>query len=60
VGDRWHDVVPALTLGGHGMLVPSPETPPADLTQARDTSAGVEIVPTLSEGVDEIIEALET
>ena len=27
VGDRWRDVEPAITLGGRGILVPSPVTP---------------------------------
>jgi D-glycero-D-manno-heptose 1,7-bisphosphate phosphatase len=35
VGDRWRDVVPALRLGGTGVLVPSPDTPPDDVARAR-------------------------
>ena len=27
IGDRWHDVAPALVFGGRGLLVPSAETP---------------------------------
>lgn len=34
-GDRWRDVAPALTLGGTGVLVPSHNTPAADLDRAR-------------------------
>lgn len=34
IGDRWRDVSPALELGARGILVPSPDTPPADLTRA--------------------------
>lgn len=35
VGDRLRDVLPARELGGRGLLVPSAETPAADLEQAR-------------------------
>ena len=34
-GDRWRDVEPALRLGGTGVLVPGPNTPPGDVEQAR-------------------------
>ncbi|HEX6534292.1 MAG TPA: HAD family hydrolase [Gemmatimonadaceae bacterium] len=36
IGDRWRDVSPALELGGHPLLVPSPATPPADLERAAE------------------------
>lgn len=36
VGDRWHDVVPARTLGGLGIVVASPETPSDELHSARE------------------------
>lgn len=35
IGDRWRDVSPALAFGARGILVPSPDTPPADLARAR-------------------------
>jgi D-glycero-D-manno-heptose 1,7-bisphosphate phosphatase len=35
VGDRWRDVAPALTLGGRGFLVRSPDTPEADWARAK-------------------------
>ncbi|HEY0972843.1 MAG TPA: HAD-IIIA family hydrolase [Gemmatimonadales bacterium] len=39
VGDRWRDVAPALRFGGVGVLVPSPDTPAADVERAaRETS----------------------
>lgn len=36
VGDRWRDVAPALTLGFRGWLVPSHNTPGADVERARE------------------------
>ena len=35
VGDKWRDVAPALRFGGTGVLVPSPDTPTAEIEQAR-------------------------
>lgn len=35
VGDRWRDVEPAIALGGRGILVPGPVTPPAELERAE-------------------------
>lgn len=35
VGDRWRDVAPALELGFRGWLVPSHNTPEADVERAR-------------------------
>ncbi len=35
IGDRWRDVEPALTLGGRGVLVESPATPPDEIERAR-------------------------
>lgn len=35
IGDKLRDVLPARTLGGHGVLVPSAETSPTDLDAAR-------------------------
>jgi D-glycero-D-manno-heptose 1,7-bisphosphate phosphatase len=34
IGDRWHDVSPALVLGGRGLLVPSDDTPPDERERA--------------------------
>ncbi|MEY4007817.1 MAG: hypothetical protein RLZZ467_863, partial [Gemmatimonadota bacterium] len=34
IGDRWHDVAPALVFGGRGLLVPSVETPPDERERA--------------------------
>ena len=36
VGDKWRDVEPARILGGRGVLVPAPSTPPDDLAHARE------------------------
>ena len=35
IGDRLRDVIPAQELGGHGILVPSDQTPMAELERAR-------------------------
>ena len=34
IGDRWHDVAPALVFGGRGILVPSADTPADEQTRA--------------------------
>ena len=39
IGDRLRDVTPVTALGGYGVLVPSPDTPLADMTRARDEYA---------------------
>lgn len=53
-GDRWRDVAPALELGGRGILIRSPATPPDELRRA-DATAGVEVVESLSEAVDRML-----
>lgn len=54
VGDRLRDVLPTLTLGGRGMLVTGPSTPPADRARAeRD----FETVASLAEAVDRFLGA---
>jgi len=52
VGDRWRDVAPALTLGGRGILVPSPSTPVADRERAEREA---EVVPELGVAVARIL-----
>jgi D-glycero-D-manno-heptose 1,7-bisphosphate phosphatase len=52
VGDRWRDVAPARELGGRGILVAGPSTPPADLQRARDE---VEVVTSLGEAVKRVL-----
>jgi histidinol-phosphate phosphatase family protein len=49
VGDRWRDVSPAIALGGLGVLVPGPNTPPEDVAEAE---AHAEIASTLGDAVD--------
>jgi histidinol-phosphate phosphatase family protein len=49
IGDRWRDVAPAATLGGHGILVPGPHTPAEDIAQARER---FEIAATLEDAVE--------
>ena len=39
VGDRWRDVAPALAFGARGVLVPSPDTPPAEVARAQREAA---------------------
>ncbi len=49
IGDRMRDVEPGLLLGGDGVLVPSPETPDADVKEAE---ARARVAPTLGVAVD--------
>ncbi len=49
IGDRMRDVEPGLTLGGNSVLVPSPETPAADVTAA---TARARIAPSLAVALD--------
>ena len=53
VGDRIRDVLPAIALGGAGILVPSHNTPPQDAERAK--SLGVRRAASLS---DVVVEAL--
>ncbi|MEK0431444.1 MAG: hypothetical protein RL139_1248 [Gemmatimonadota bacterium] len=34
IGDRWHDIAPALAFGGRGLLIPGPDTPEAERERA--------------------------
>jgi histidinol-phosphate phosphatase family protein len=52
VGDRFRDVAPARRFGGTGILVPSPETPYAEMERAREEAA---IATTLDAAVDRIL-----
>jgi len=52
IGDRWRDVAAALALGGHGVLVPSPRTPPEDVERAR---AELQVADTLGEAVSRVM-----
>ncbi|HWZ58709.1 MAG TPA: HAD family hydrolase [Gemmatimonadaceae bacterium] len=54
VGDRWSDMAAARVFGGLGLLVPSPDTPPADLASATAASL---VAATLADAADRIIEA---
>ncbi len=49
VGDRLRDIEPALVLGGHGVLIPSPETPAADTLAAVERAR---IAPSLGVALD--------
>lgn len=49
IGDRFRDVEPALTLGGHGVLVPSAETPPYEIEAA---STRARVAPSLATALD--------
>ena len=52
VGDRLSDVQPALSLGGHGILVATGE---GNLHQGQARATGVMVVADLREAVDEIL-----
>jgi histidinol-phosphate phosphatase family protein len=52
IGDRWRDIVAAKTLGGRGILVPSPSTPGEEIVEAaRD----LEIAATLTAAVQAVL-----
>ena len=52
IGDRWHDIAPALTLGGRGILVPSPSTPGEEVVEAVRQ---LEIAATLTAAVQSLL-----
>ena len=49
IGDRFRDVEPALTLGGHGVLVPSRETPRYEIDAATERAR---VAPSLATALD--------
>ena len=49
IGDRFRDVEPGITLGGHGVLIPSPETPAADTLAAVNQAR---VAPSLAVALD--------
>ena len=49
-GDRWRDVEPAITLGGHGVLIPAPHTAPDDIALAREAAS---VAPALDQAVEQ-------
>jgi histidinol-phosphate phosphatase family protein len=55
VGDRWRDVAPALELGGRGILIAGPSTPPDELRRAK---AQVEVAGSLEEAAGRVFESL--
>lgn len=52
IGDRFRDIAVARTLGGRGVLVPTSETPPADLVQAADVA---KVSTSLQAAVDRVL-----
>lgn len=56
VGDRRRDVEPSLELGGLGLLVPSPDTPPNDVSWAR---AHADVAHSLDEAIDHFLRFLD-
>jgi histidinol-phosphate phosphatase family protein len=54
IGDKLRDIIPASTLGGQGVLVPSGETSAADVDRARAEYA---VARSLDEAVGAIIES---
>ena len=55
VGDRLRDILPARTLGGHGILVPRDTTPGVNVVAAKD---GFALSTSLASAVDRILAAL--
>lgn len=56
IGDKLRDVLPALALGGRGILVPGMETPAADIARAR---LELEVASSLDEAVERVVESAE-
>jgi D-glycero-D-manno-heptose 1,7-bisphosphate phosphatase len=54
IGDRFRDLEPGLTLGGMAILVPTDETPPADVEKA---TARATVVKTLDDAVSRFLGA---
>jgi D-glycero-D-manno-heptose 1,7-bisphosphate phosphatase len=54
IGDKLRDVLPARALGGHGILVPSPETPASDVERA---AREFEVAASLDEAIGRIVES---
>jgi len=55
IGDRWRDLHPAILLGGNGILVPTYETPGAEIILAQDEAT---VTASLEEAVNKIITRL--
>ena len=53
VGDRWRDVAASRTLGGRGILVPSPITTAEDRRLAGE--AGIGTAPTLGDAIEALL-----
>jgi D-glycero-D-manno-heptose 1,7-bisphosphate phosphatase len=56
LGDKWRDVQPAVTLNATGILVPTLQTPYADMMRAREQAL---IATTFTAAVDRILSRLE-
>lgn len=48
IGDKWRDLAAGDVLGGYGILVPSTETSPEDLAEARVTAPTLNIAVTMA------------
>jgi D-glycero-D-manno-heptose 1,7-bisphosphate phosphatase len=55
IGDRWRDIVPARSLGGRGILVPSAVTPEDEVRRAKQE---MEVALTLEEAVGRALDTL--
>lgn len=55
IGDKWRDVVPAVTHNAMGILVPTPDTSFRDLSRARDDAV---VATTLDAAVDRVLRML--
>lgn len=57
IGDKWRDVAPAVTHEALGILVPTSDTPFADMTRAKDDAI---VATTLSAAVDRVLRRLQS
>jgi D-glycero-D-manno-heptose 1,7-bisphosphate phosphatase len=52
IGDRWRDIVPAITHDAMGILIPTPDTSFSDLSRAKDNAT---VSTTLDAAVDRVL-----
>ncbi len=57
IGDKWRDVVPAVTHEAMGILVPTADTPFSELSKAKDDAI---VATTLTAAVDRVLRRLQS
>jgi histidinol-phosphate phosphatase family protein len=57
IGDRWRDAAPSIALGGLGIVVPAPSTPPEDRQRAAESQT-IEVADSLDDAVTRFLATL--